>query len=94
MEPIPIQELKSEKCVRISAEDLIELCELAGPAASRSPSKKTTRARPKILIIDIRSPEEYPFYELFCVPVHFIMYSSMMLCVRSLKDKMCFHAMV
>ncbi len=61
MEPIPIEDLKSEKCARISAEDLIDLCELAGPAASRSPSKKSPRAKPKILIIDIRSPEEYPF---------------------------------
>ena len=60
MEAIPIEELKSEKTPRISAEDLIELCELAGPSVTRSPSKKTVKSKPKILIIDVRSPEEYP----------------------------------
>ena len=62
MEAIPIEELKSEKTPRISAEDLIELCELAGPASTRSPSKKTVKSKPKILIIDVRSPDEYPLF--------------------------------
>ena len=60
METIAIEELKSEKSPRISAEDLIELCELAGPTTTRSPSKKSVKSKPKILIIDVRSPDEYP----------------------------------
>ncbi|CAH1778018.1 unnamed protein product [Owenia fusiformis] len=58
-EPIPLEELKANRCSRISAADLIELGELAGPVGTKSPTKKTKNSRPKILIIDIRSPEEY-----------------------------------
>ena len=61
METVSLEELKSEKSPRISAEDLIELCELAGPTITRSPSKKSAKSKPKILIIDVRSREEYPF---------------------------------
>ncbi len=61
MEPILLAELKTEKCLRISAEDLIDLCELRGSSSTRSPSKKTKAAKPKILVIDVRSQEEYPF---------------------------------
>ena len=60
MEPIPLEELKVEKCLHISAEDLIELTELAGPIQTRSPVKRNKAAKPKILIIDVRSQEEYP----------------------------------
>lgn len=60
MEPIPIEELKGEKCPRISAEDLIELGELAGAAYSRSPTKKRQNSKPMILIIDVRLYDEYP----------------------------------
>lgn len=56
---ISLDELKSEKCVRISAEDLIELGELAGPAHSRSPTKRKTNSKPMLLSIDVRNPEEY-----------------------------------
>ncbi|XP_035829276.1 TBC domain-containing protein kinase-like protein [Aplysia californica] len=59
MEPIPIDELKGEKCCRISAEDLIELGELAGAAYSRSPTKKRQTSKPMILIVDVRSPEDF-----------------------------------
>lgn len=60
IEGISLDELKSEKCVRISAEDLIELGELAGPAYSRSPTKRKTNSKPMLLSIDVRNPEEYP----------------------------------
>lgn len=60
MEPIPLEELKSEKYPRISAEDLIELGELAGSANSRSPTKKRQNSKPMILILDVRHHEEYP----------------------------------
>lgn len=60
MEPITVEELKAEKCPRISAEDLIELGELAGPASSRSPTKKKQNSKPMILIVDVRSSDEYP----------------------------------
>lgn len=61
MEPIPLDELKSEKYPRISAEDLIELCELAGPTPGPSPTKRNKSNKPVILIIDVRSEDEYPF---------------------------------
>ncbi|KAK7503784.1 hypothetical protein BaRGS_00004907 [Batillaria attramentaria] len=54
MEPIAIEELKAEKCPRVSAEDLIELGELAGTAYSRSPTKKRQNSKPMILIVDVR----------------------------------------
>lgn len=60
MEAVSIEELKSEKCPRISAEDLIELGELAGPVNSRSPTKKMPTSKPKLVVIDVRMPEEYP----------------------------------
>jgi len=63
MEPIPLDELKSEKFSRISAEDLIELCELTGPTPGPSPTKRNKSTRPVIVIVDIRSEEEYPFGE-------------------------------
>ncbi|KAL5012862.1 hypothetical protein ScPMuIL_011413 [Solemya velum] len=59
MEAVSIEELKSEKCPRISAEDLIELGELAGPVNSRSPTKKKPTSKPKLLVIDVRMPEDY-----------------------------------
>lgn len=60
MEPLTIEELKSEKCPRISADDLIMLSELRGHSPGRSPAKRNKSAKPKLLIIDVRSPEEYP----------------------------------
>ncbi|CAL1543296.1 unnamed protein product [Lymnaea stagnalis] len=59
MEPMSIEELKSEKCPRISAEDLIELGELAGSASSRSPTKKRQNSKPMILILDVRHHEDF-----------------------------------
>ena len=55
-----LEELKSEVSPRISAEDLLELCELKG-SASRSPTKKNKNSKPIILVVDIRTNEEYPF---------------------------------
>jgi hypothetical protein len=61
MEPLKLDELKSEKCPRISAEDLMELGEFSGNGNSRSPTKKKPNTKPLLLVIDVRSPEEYPF---------------------------------
>lgn len=60
MDPMTVEELKAEKFPRISAEDLIELSELKGSGFSRSPTKKSQNSKPKLLIIDVRSPDEYP----------------------------------
>lgn len=60
MEPVKVEELKTEKCCRISAEDLIEMGELCGPSSSKSPTKRKPNSRPMIIVIDIRNPEEYP----------------------------------
>ncbi|KAI3352396.1 hypothetical protein L3Q82_005356 [Scortum barcoo] len=64
-EPLALCDLKAEVSPRISAEDLIDLCELtvAGPA------KRTKAGKPKIVAVDIRSVEEYPYN--FCVAVKF-----------------------
>ncbi|XP_041359540.1 TBC domain-containing protein kinase-like protein [Gigantopelta aegis] len=59
MEAVPVEELKVEKSPRISAEDLIELGELQGTALSRSPTKKKHNSKPMILVIDVRSQDEY-----------------------------------
>ena len=48
MDPITIAELKAERCPRLSAEDLIELIDLSG----------TKFARPKIIVVDVRSAEK------------------------------------
>ena len=61
MEPIKVEELKTEKCCRISAEDLIEMGELCGPSASKSPTKRKPNSKPMIIVVDIRNPEEYPW---------------------------------
>ncbi|XP_013390013.1 TBC domain-containing protein kinase-like protein [Lingula anatina] len=59
LDPIPLEELKSERCPRISAEDLIELGELKGPAQTKSPTKRSREGKPKLLMIDVRSEEDY-----------------------------------
>lgn len=57
---IKLNDLKSEVSPRISAEDLIDLCDLTGPGHSKTPPKKTKSSKPKLLIVDIRNSEEYP----------------------------------
>jgi len=58
-EPIPLEELKADKVPRISAEDLIELAELAGVGSSRSPTKKRQSSKPEILIVDVRMADDF-----------------------------------
>ena len=60
MEPIAAEQLKAEKFPRISAEDLIELCELSGPSKAPNPAKPSKSAKPLIVVIDVRSDDEYP----------------------------------
>ncbi|RXN09129.1 TBC domain-containing kinase [Labeo rohita] len=60
-EPLKLSELKAEVSPRISVEDLIDLCELSGPAFFKTPVKRARTGKPKILAVDIRSLEEYPF---------------------------------
>lgn len=57
---IKLDDLKAEVSPRISAEDLIDLCELTGPSHSKTPIKKTKSSKPKLLVVDIRNSEEYP----------------------------------
>ncbi|KAK3099167.1 hypothetical protein FSP39_000436 [Pinctada imbricata] len=59
MEPIPVEELKTEKCPRISAEDLIELGELSGPSHTKSPTKRKQNSKPMLLVIDVRNQEDF-----------------------------------
>lgn len=75
MEAMSIEELKGEKCPRISAEDLIELGELLGCASSRSPTKRRFNSKPMIVILDVRHYDEYPFKGFFKNVSHFIKYS-------------------
>ncbi|XP_078532731.1 TBC domain-containing protein kinase-like protein isoform X1 [Lissotriton helveticus] len=55
-EPIKLSELKAEQSPRISAEDLIDLCELTGPKAIL---KKSKSSKPKLLVVDIRNSEDF-----------------------------------
>ncbi|XP_053713889.1 TBC domain-containing protein kinase-like protein [Synchiropus splendidus] len=54
-EPLALCDLKAEASPRISAEDLIDLCELslAGPA------KRAKAGKPKIVAVDIRNTEDF-----------------------------------
>lgn len=64
-EPLALGELKAEVSPRISAEDLIDLCELS----LAGPTKRTRAGKPKIIAVDIRAAEEYPLascYALRC----------------------------
>ncbi|XP_072171396.1 TBC domain-containing protein kinase-like protein [Diadema setosum] len=58
-EALSLSELKSEVAPRISAEDLLELCDLAGSKNSHSPTKKNRNSKAVMLIIDIRSSEDF-----------------------------------
>ncbi|XP_062334812.1 TBC domain-containing protein kinase-like protein [Osmerus eperlanus] len=54
-EPLELADLKAELSPRVSAEDLIALCELALGGASR----KSRTSKPKILAVDIRSADDF-----------------------------------
>ncbi|XP_026524440.1 TBC domain-containing protein kinase-like protein isoform X1 [Notechis scutatus] len=56
---IKLNDLKSEVSPRISAEDLIDLCDLTGPGHSKTPTKKTKSTKPKLLIVDIRNSDDF-----------------------------------
>uniref|UniRef100_A0A669QYY2 TBC domain-containing protein kinase-like protein n=1 Tax=Phasianus colchicus TaxID=9054 RepID=A0A669QYY2_PHACC len=56
---IKLDDLKAEVSPRISAEDLIDLCELTGPSHSKTPIKKTKSSKPKLLVVDIRNSEDF-----------------------------------
>ncbi|ETE71113.1 TBC domain-containing protein kinase-like protein, partial [Ophiophagus hannah] len=56
---IKLNDLKSEVSPRISAEDLIDLCDLTGPGHSKTPTKKTKSSKPKLLIVDIRNSDDF-----------------------------------
>uniref|UniRef100_A0A671SJT5 TBC domain-containing protein kinase-like protein n=1 Tax=Sinocyclocheilus anshuiensis TaxID=1608454 RepID=A0A671SJT5_9TELE len=58
-EPLKLSELKAEVSPRISVEDLIDLCELSGPAYFKTPVKRARTGKPKILAVDIRSLEDF-----------------------------------
>ncbi|KAL2101697.1 hypothetical protein ACEWY4_003458 [Coilia grayii] len=58
-EPLRLSELKAELSPRISAEDLIDLCELRGSSHFKTPNKRAKVGKPKILAVDIRSPEDF-----------------------------------
>uniref|UniRef100_A0A8C5BAW0 TBC1 domain containing kinase n=1 Tax=Gadus morhua TaxID=8049 RepID=A0A8C5BAW0_GADMO len=54
-EPLALSELKAELSPRISAEDLIDLCELSLAGGG----KRTRAGRPKIVAVDVRSAEDF-----------------------------------
>ncbi|XP_062851369.1 TBC domain-containing protein kinase-like protein [Trichomycterus rosablanca] len=58
-ERLKLSELKAEVSPRISAEDLIDLCELTAPAHFLTSLKKSRGGRTKIVVVDIRSSEDY-----------------------------------
>ncbi|XP_004703509.1 TBC domain-containing protein kinase-like protein [Echinops telfairi] len=58
-ESISLNDLKSEVSPRISAEDLIDLCELTVTGHFKTPPKKTKSSKPKLLVVDIRNNEDF-----------------------------------
>lgn len=56
MTPIPLHDLKSETCPRISAEDLLALLDILPDLRNKGKSQNI-----KMLPIDIRPADEYPF---------------------------------
>ncbi|XP_076831025.1 TBC domain-containing protein kinase-like protein isoform X2 [Brachyhypopomus gauderio] len=58
-EPLKLSELKAEVSPRISAEDLIDLCELTSPAHFKTPVKRPKTVKTKIMAVDIRSAEDF-----------------------------------
>ncbi|KAH0500791.1 TBC domain-containing protein kinase-like protein [Microtus ochrogaster] len=58
-ESITLNDLKSEVSPRISAEDLIDLCELSVTGHFKTPTKKTKSSKPKLLVVDIRNSEDF-----------------------------------
>lgn len=52
MDAVSVVELKSEKCPRVCGADILEL--LA--------QKRSRSGRAKVLVVDVRTSEEYPFY--------------------------------
>ncbi|GAB1288131.1 TBC domain-containing protein kinase-like protein [Apodemus speciosus] len=65
-ESIPLSDLKSEVSPRISAEDLIDLCELTVTGHFKTPTKKTKSSKPKLLVVDIRNSSiNIPFSAAF-----------------------------
>uniref|UniRef100_A0A8C4R862 TBC domain-containing protein kinase-like protein n=1 Tax=Eptatretus burgeri TaxID=7764 RepID=A0A8C4R862_EPTBU len=57
---VPINELKMEICPRIAAEELLELCEPARSRSEPSQGRRIRGARPRALVLDVRSADEYP----------------------------------
>ncbi|XP_048855718.1 TBC domain-containing protein kinase-like protein [Brienomyrus brachyistius] len=58
-EPLKLSELKAEVSPRISAEDLIDLCELTAATHFKTPTKKPRSGKPKVIAVDIRSSEDF-----------------------------------
>ncbi|KAM4808871.1 TBC domain-containing protein kinase-like protein isoform 2-T2 [Rhinophrynus dorsalis] len=58
-EPIKLYELKAEVSPRISAEDLIDLCELTVSSHPKTSSKKSKSSKPKLLVVDVRASEDF-----------------------------------
>ncbi|XP_014895110.1 TBC domain-containing protein kinase-like protein [Poecilia latipinna] len=54
-EPLALCDLKAEVSPRISAEDLIDLCELS----LAGPTKRSKSGKPKIVAVDIRNVEDF-----------------------------------
>ncbi|KAK0137142.1 TBC domain-containing protein kinase-like protein [Merluccius polli] len=54
-EPLALSDLKAELSPRVSAEDLIDLCELSLGGVG----KRTRAGKPKIVAVDIRSAEDF-----------------------------------
>jgi hypothetical protein len=49
MEAISLEDLKKEKCPRISGEDVLRLLKAQG----------SSNNKPKLIVVDVRSKEEY-----------------------------------
>jgi len=60
MEPISLEELKQEKCPRISGEDFLQLLDLNGTTYSHNNNNNnnSTKFTGKMIAVDVRNHEE------------------------------------
>ena len=67
---IPLPQLKSEICPRISAQDLLHICELNGNGGAAG-TKAQRKTKPRGLVVDVRPSDEYPLNSInFHLPLH------------------------
>lgn len=79
MTGVSLAELKAERCAQVSGADLLEL------SAQR---RKSRRGLAKLLLVDVRPPEEYPFTNQVHIGIFYLLFN--ILCVHHQHSISCF----